>query len=265
MEIQWKTRSSFNGGTSSVPNQLSLEVPNNHGAVHSWEKDGRRVCKECADYTSGYRCPNRTDLLPLPAFRNRNIPKPRGRITVPIEQTMAYATTEEWDDVCAYYDDYDYPDYSYACVTNESAIHSRHDKWLVDSGCSDHITPYLSDFSHISNGIRQCKTASGDYMNLQGPGTVIIKHQNDKGSRTLVLTGVYYASKADHRLLSVIQLTRQGFRCVVTDKTQIWDSKGRLVITAKPLTNQSSLHWFTSELMTPTVDAHSLQDDSYQL
>ena len=95
------------------------------------------------------------------------------------------------------------------------------DKWMVDSGCTDHLTPFPTDFVSRENHTRNCKTANSNIMPIFGPGTIIIRHHNGKHNRTLVLTGVYYAPHVLHRLLSITALTKQGFTCTIRDKNQI--------------------------------------------
>jgi transposase InsO family protein len=96
-------------------------------------------------------------------------------------------------------------------------------------------------------------------MAVYGPGKVVIKHKNEEGERIIVLNEVYYAPKGNQRLLSVIKLTKQGYTCTVDDKTRIWDTQGRLLITASPVSNRSALHWFTSVTMTPRAAMNHLE------
>ena len=50
-------------------------------------------------------------------------------------------------------------------------------------------------------------------MPIYGPGMVLLKHNNRKHNKTLLLTRVYYAPHVSHHLLSVMALTKQGFTC----------------------------------------------------
>ena len=139
------------------------------------------------------------------------------------------------------------------------------DKWMVDSGCTDHLSPYLDDFVSKEDQKRNCKTANSEIMPIFGLGTVLIKHNNRERNKTLMLTRVYYAPHVSHCLLSVTALTKQGFTCTIGDKTQIWDKTGNLVITAKQLNQSDSLHWFSSSLMQPDSKASSIQRDNDHL
>ena len=159
-------------------------------------------------------------------------------------------------------------DYSRVCTvdnksTRVSSFYQSH--WLIDSGASDHITPYLEDFSNILSGERLASTANGSIIQMHGPGTIVLKQDTPKAP-IVRLIGVWYAPEAAHRLLSVTALTSQGFSCKITDKTKIWDKQGKLVIQASALLPSTPLHWFRSKLIIPEGAVYSLQEsNSYHL
>jgi hypothetical protein len=93
-----------------------------------------------------------------------------------------------------YDDEYDFDDYYYSrvCVADHRSpqeLPFYKDHWLIDSGASDHITPYLGDFSSILQGERLASTANGSIIQMHGPGTVILKQDRPKAPPVL-LTGV---------------------------------------------------------------------------
>ena len=136
--------------------------------------------------------------------------------------------------------------------------------WLVDSGCSDHLSPFKSDFVSRGDQMRHCMTANGNLMHIYGPGTIIMKHFNGEETITLTLTGVWYAPHMGNRLISVTALTRQGFHCEITDKTCFWDNTGRLVITASMRNRLDKLHLFKADAIRPSSQCDTLQkEDSY--
>jgi hypothetical protein len=93
---------------------------------------------------------------------------------------------------------------------------------------------------------------------MHGPGTVILKQDRPKAPPVL-LTGVWYAPEAAHRLLSVTALTSHGFTCKITKVIKIWDRQGKLVVQASALLPTTPLHWFRSTLITPGGSVYSLQ------
>ena len=82
-------------------------------------------------------------------------------------------------------------EYSSCYAMTDSNQHK--DKWMVDSRCTDHLSPYLDDYVSKEDRKRNCKTVNGEIMPIFGPGTVLLKHNNGECNKTLVLTGVYYA------------------------------------------------------------------------
>jgi hypothetical protein len=157
--------------------------------------------------------------------------------------------------------DADYYCYSRVCMADHRSpqeLPFYKDHWLFDSGASDHITPYLGDFSSILQGERLASTANGSIIQMHGPGTVILK-QDRPNAPPVLLTGVWYAPEAAHRLLSVTALTSHGFTCKITNVTKIWDRQGKLVVQASALLPTTPLHWFRSTLITPGGSVYSLQ------
>jgi hypothetical protein len=107
------------------------------------------------------------------------------------------------DDITSYFDT-SYDDYS-SCYAVADSV-STQDSWLVDSGCTDHLSPYLNHFVSKEDQKRNHKTANGELMPIYGLGTVILKHHNRKKDTTLMLTRVYHAPHISNHLLSVIAL-----------------------------------------------------------
>jgi hypothetical protein len=159
--------------------------------------------------------------------------------------------------------EYDFDDYCYlrVCLADHRSpqeLPFYKDHWLIDSGASNHITPYLGDFSSILEGEHLASTANGSIIQMHGPGTIILK-QDRPNALPVLLTGVWYAPEAAHRLLSVTALTTHDFTCKITTVTKIWDRQGKLVIQASALLPTTPLHWFQSTLITPGGSVYSLQ------
>jgi hypothetical protein len=238
---------------------------NHRDGVKVWRKKGIWKCQACDAYTSGYRCVNRTDLKPLPTSQTKKTGSSTLRIPTDAEiQRHNQSVDEFWKSHygCTYDGDENLDIYS--CVAERISASSltkeqKSNRWMVDSGTSDHISPYRSDFAELPEYGMSCSTASNSTMAVYGPGKVVIKHKNEEGERIIVLNEVYYAPKGNQRLLSVIKLTKQGYTCTVDDKTRIWDTQGHLLITASPVSDRSALHWFTSVTMTPRAAMNHLE------
>ena len=57
---------------------------------------------------------------------------------------------------------------------------ARH-HWMIDSGCTDHLSPFLDDFAHLGNMVRHAVIANGQKVPIYGPGKIIL-NQRIKGS-----------------------------------------------------------------------------------
>ena len=92
-----------------------------------------------------------------------------------------------------YEDDEFYYDsaYLHVCTVNQKTtkdppIYKNH--WLIASGASIHITPYLEDFTSLLQGERLASTTNGSIIQMHGPGTIILKQDIPKAPLVL-LTG----------------------------------------------------------------------------
>ena len=148
--------------------------------------------------------------------------------------------------------------------------------WMIDSGCTDHLTSFKDDFAHLGTTVRSTSVANGQTVLMYGSGKIILQ-QSFKGLEPIVLNKVWYAPHAVHRLLSVNTLTGQGYGCVINDQeSRIWNTSGTLVIWAVASSPKNNLHWFQSWSITPEKVAivglfdHGLinslvKEDSYEL
>ena len=50
--------------------------------------------------------------------------------------------------------------------------------WMIDSDCTDHLTPFLDDFAHLSKEIHYASVANGERIPMYGPGKVIVQQQS---------------------------------------------------------------------------------------
>ena len=50
---------------------------------------------------------------------------------------------------------------------------ARH-HWMIDSGCTDHLSPFLDDFAHLGNMVRHAVIANGQKVPMYGPGKIML-------------------------------------------------------------------------------------------
>jgi len=138
---------------------------------------------------------------------------------------------------------------------------------MIDSGCTDHLSPFKDNFAHLDNQVRHAIVANRQKIPMYGLGKIIIQSKDER-AEPLVLSEVWYAPHAVHRLMSVPTLTSQGYKYMINDrKSNIWNANECLVIQAKALSLDNNLHWFQSKQITPMDGSiNSLaKEDSYDL
>ncbi|KAF3667798.1 putative ribonuclease H protein-like, partial [Capsicum annuum] len=87
--------------------------------------------------------------------------------------------------------------------------------WLIDSGCTNHMTNDKDLFKELKpTTIIKVRIGNGEYIPVQGKGTVAIP--SHPGTKTI--SQVLYVPEIDQNLLSVGQLMENGFKLNFEDK-----------------------------------------------
>jgi hypothetical protein len=92
---------------------------------------------------------------------------------------------------------------------------SSEDIWLVDTGATQHVTPYLEDFTEIDRTRTASLTTANKNANaeVQGMGNVLTIIRDDAGKEhKILIKDVWYAPDAPVRILSVIKMARKGYK-----------------------------------------------------
>ena len=80
------------------------------------------------------------------------------------------------------------------------ATSSSSDKWLIDSGCTNHMTYDRDLFKELDTlVVSKVKIGNGDYISIKGKGTITIT--SIAGSKNI--SDVLYVPEIDQNLLSV--------------------------------------------------------------
>ena len=148
--------------------------------------------------------------------------------------------------------------------TDHPQIKAQH-CWLINSGATNHISPYLNDFTSLNNGEKVCEVANGMTMKMTGPGHIIMKPRNRDA---IILRNVWHSPDSPYRLLSLLALTKSGYTAEINHTvTTIRNKHGCVVIQASALSPTGGLHWFQSSQITPMISSTmSLQEtDSIRL
>ncbi|PHT75806.1 hypothetical protein T459_19328 [Capsicum annuum] len=103
--------------------------------------------------------------------------------------------------------------------------------WLIDSGCTNHMTYNKSLFKELKPiEISKVRIKNGDQILVEGKGTVVIK--TSLGNKAI--SDVLYVPDIDQNLLSICQLVEKGYKVSFEDKhCFINDGAGKEVLNIK--------------------------------
>nr|KYP56918.1 Putative transposon Ty5-1 protein YCL075W family [Cajanus cajan] len=97
------------------------------------------------------------------------------------------------------------------CFTNSSSTQC----WLVDSGCTNHMTHDQELFRELDRSkVSKVRIGNGVFITVEGKGTVAI--ESCKGTK--LIYDVLYVPEIDQNLLSVGQLLERGFKLKFENK-----------------------------------------------
>ncbi|RVX02815.1 Retrovirus-related Pol polyprotein from transposon TNT 1-94 [Vitis vinifera] len=128
------------------------------------------------------------------------------------------------------------------CFTTSN---SSSDSWLIDSGCTNHMTNDQELFKELDKTIiSKVKIGNGEFISVKGKGTVAIESLTG----LKYITDVLYVPDIDQNLLSVGQLIEKGFKVIFEDKwCMIKDAKGRDVFKVKMRAKSFALNLMEDE------------------
>ena len=116
-----------------------------------------------------------------------------------------------------------------AHVDSALAVHQSSDLWLLDSGCTNHMSPSLDIFRNLDKSyVSKVKVGNGNLLAVKGKGTAII--QTSSGLK--LLDDVLFVPDIAHNLISVGQLVDVGYRFLFHDGScDVSDSNGVFLMT----------------------------------
>ncbi|CAJ2639700.1 unnamed protein product [Trifolium pratense] len=103
--------------------------------------------------------------------------------------------------------------------------------WLIDSGCTNHMTYDRTLFKDLKpTQISKVRIGNGGYISAKGKGTVVIS--TSSGIKTI--SDVLYVPDIDQNLVSVGQLIEKGFKVSFENQLcLIFDTTGREILRVK--------------------------------
>jgi len=130
-------------------------------------------------------------------------------------------------------------------VTTCFASKHASDCWLIDSGCTNHMTNDENIFKQLhKSSVSKVRIGNDEYIPVKGKGTVAIKGN----SGIKLILDVLFVPEIDLNLLSVGQLLEKGYSVVFKDKhCSISDPVGLEIFTIKMKGKSFSLDWMEKE------------------
>jgi transposase InsO family protein len=115
------------------------------------------------------------------------------------------------------------------------------EKWLLDSGCTHHMTANSDIFVEMNNGYKsRVKVGNGEYVEVKGIGKVSV--QTPSGIK--FISDVLYVPKIDQNLISVGQLIEKGYTLTFKDNScTILDQNNIELMTVEMKHRSFPLEW----------------------
>lgn len=135
--------------------------------------------------------------------------------------------------------------------------HGPRDNWVIDSGCSYHMTSrqnWFSEFKEVTGG--QVLLSDDMAVYVQGMGTVML---NTRGGTVNRLTNVRYVPNLKRNLISVSSLDLQRFKQEGGEGKTCFYKKGKLALRGTLL---GSLYLLDGETVSPSANAAIAEDDT---
>ena len=120
---------------------------------------------------------------------------------------------------------------------SERGEQQEHQRWVLDTGATNHMTGAKSAFSELDSGIRgTVKFSDGSIVEIEGHGTILFV---GKGGNYHKLIGVYFIPRLKANIVSLGQLDKVG--CHISIKRgllRIRDDRRRLLTQVRCTTNR---------------------------
>ena len=101
---------------------------------------------------------------------------------------------------------------------------SKNDTWIIDNGCSHHMTGDKTKFDHFEDyDGGSVRFGNNEPCYIKGRGRISL-------TKELICDNAYWVKGLKHNLLSVAQLLNNGFKVeFMRGKARLLDDKGKLI------------------------------------
>ncbi|XP_048135638.1 uncharacterized protein LOC125315239 [Rhodamnia argentea] len=123
-------------------------------------------------------------------------------------------------------------------VASYSGSPVENDAWLVDSGCTNHMTSNLKSFRSLDKSVgSKVRIGNGQDIEVQGKGTVAIEGNQE----VKPISDVLFVPKIDQNLLSVGQLVERGYKVKFEGKECLIDNADSKEVLRMPMKDKCFL------------------------
>src|SRR5882762_7316899 len=91
--------------------------------------------------------------------------------------------------------------------------------WMLDSGCTDHISPHQSDFSSLAPNATVISLGDSSSITATGKGSITAVTLVNGTTSNILLQHVLHVPKAKYRFLSISKLVEKGFDVLYSGNT----------------------------------------------
>ncbi|KAL4291703.1 hypothetical protein GQ457_14G023770 [Hibiscus cannabinus] len=130
--------------------------------------------------------------------------------------------------------------------------------WLIDSGCTHHMTPHLDLFKVLDKSYKsRVKIGDGSFVEVKGKGDAVV----ETSSGTKIISDVLFVPEISQSLLSVGQLLEKNYNLHFHDRVcDVFDKNGVKMLTVKMIERSFPIKWKQTEMQafTSIADQSSL-------
>ncbi|KAL4388598.1 hypothetical protein GQ457_09G027370 [Hibiscus cannabinus] len=142
--------------------------------------------------------------------------------------------------------------------TRERKDTNKLEAWLIDSGCTHHMTPHLDLFKVLNKSYKsRVKIGDGSFVEVKGKGDAAV----ETSSGTKIISDVLFVPEISQSLLSVGQLLEKNYNLHFHDRVcDVFDKNGVKMLTVKMIGRSFPIKWKQTEVQafTSIADKYSL-------
>ncbi|KAK9736911.1 GAG-pre-integrase domain [Popillia japonica] len=147
-------------------------------------------------------------------------------------------------------------EYRALCMNKKEQVYNINE-WTLDSGATDHMTPFkefLSDFIEVNLGT--VIAADGNRLKIKGKGKALLDIEDEYGGWKIELGNVLYVPQLEDNLVSLSKIEENGSKIIIDEGTAKIVNKNEIVIVAK---KRNLLYKFeTKEIMRKAAKVTSI-------